>query len=71
MIGTIISIIVTLILVGVVYWAITQLLPLIPLPEPFAKIIHVLLVLLLVIVVIWVILSLLGAVGGIHVPMWR
>ena len=71
MIGTIISIIVTLIIVGVIYWAITQLLPMIPLPEPFARIIHVLLVVLLVIVVLWVILTLLGAVGGVHVPIWR
>ena len=71
MIGTIISIIVTLIIVGVIYWAITQLLPLIPLPEPFARIIHVLLVILLVVIVLWVILQLLGAVGGVHVPIWR
>jgi len=71
MIGTIISIIVTLIIVGVIYWAITQLLPMIPLPEPFARIVHVLLVVLLVIVVLWVILTLLGAVGGVHVPIWR
>ena len=71
MIGTIISIIITLIIVGVIYWAITQLLPLIPLPEPFARIIHVLLVVLLVVIVLWVILQLLGAVGGVHVPIWR
>ena len=71
MIGTIISIIVTLIIVGVIYWGVTQLLPLIPLPEPFARIIHVLLVVLLVIVVLWVVLQLLGAVGGVHVPIWR
>ena len=71
MIGTIISIIVTLIIVGVIYWAITQLLPMIPLPEPFARIVHVLLVVLLVIVVLWVILTLLGGVGGVHVPIWR
>jgi len=71
MIGTIISIIVTLIIVGVIYWAITQLLPLIPLPESFARIIHVLLVVLLVVIVLWVILQLLGAVGGVHVPIWR
>ena len=67
MIGTIIGIIITLIIVGVIYWAITQLLPLIPLPEPFARIIHVLLVVLLVIIVLWVILALLG-VAGFHVP---
>lgn len=67
MISTIIGIIITLIIVGVIYWAITQLLPLIPLPEPFARIIHVLLVVLLVIIVLWVILALLG-VAGFHVP---
>jgi hypothetical protein len=72
MIGALISIIVTLIIVGVIWWAITQLLPLIPLPEPFARIIYVLLVVVLVIVVLWVILGLLG-VGGIHsgLPAWR
>ncbi len=69
MISAIIGIIIMLIIVGVVYWAITQLLPLIPLPEPFARIIHVLLVVLLVIVVLWVILQLLG-VAGIATPHW-
>jgi len=67
MIGALIGIIITLIIVGVVYWAITQLLPLIPLPEPFARIVHVLMIVLLVIVVLWVILKLLG-VAGVGVP---
>jgi hypothetical protein len=71
MIGTLISIIITLIIVGVIWWAIQQLLPLLPLPEPFRKIIYVLLVVVLVFIVLWVILTLLGAVGGVHVPMWR
>lgn len=65
-IGTLIGIIVTLIILGVVWWAINQLLPLIPLPEPFARIIHVLLVVILVLVVVWVILVLIGA-AGVHV----
>ena len=71
MIGTLISIIITLIIVGVLWWAIQQLLPLLPLPEPFRKIIYVLLVVVLVFIVLWVILTLLGAVGGVHVPLWR
>jgi len=71
MIGTLISIIITLIIVGVIWWAIQQLLPLLPLPEPFRKIIYVLLVVVLVFIVLWVILTLLGAVGGVHVPLWR
>lgn len=65
-IGTLIGIIFVLILLGVVYWAITQLLPLIPLPDPFARIVHVLMVVILVLVVLWVIVILLGA-AGVHV----
>jgi|SRR5262252_4613413 len=68
MIGTLIGIIIVLIVLGVLYWAITQLLPLIPLPEPFQRIIHVLLVLILVLVVLWVILQILGAV--VSLPAW-
>jgi hypothetical protein len=68
MIGTLIGIIVLLIVVGVIWWAIQQLLPLIPLPEPFARIINVLLILLLVLIVLYVILILLGSV--VSLPPW-
>jgi len=66
MIGTIIGIIFVLIILGVIWWAIQQLLPLIPLPDPFRTIIYVLLVVMMVIIVLWVIAALLG-IGGIHV----
>lgn len=66
-IGTLIGIIFVLIILGVVWWAIQQLLPMIPLPEPFVTIIRVLMVVILVLVVLWVILVLLGA-AGVHVP---
>jgi hypothetical protein len=69
MIGAIVGIIILLIVCGVVYWAIQQLLPLIPLPEPFQRIIHVLMVVLLVIIVLYVILTLLSA-AGVAVPRW-
>jgi hypothetical protein len=53
----------------VVWWAIQQLLPILPLPEPFRRIVNVLLVLVLVVVVIYVILQLLGSAGiGLHAP---
>lgn len=68
MIGTLIGIIILLIVVGVIWWAIQQLLPLIPLPEPFARIIHVLLILILVLVVLYVILMLLSSV--VSLPPW-
>lgn len=72
MIGTLIGIILVLIIVGVIWWAISQLLPLIPLPEPFARIVYVLMVVVIVLVVLWVILTLLGG-AGVHVPTmgWR
>jgi hypothetical protein len=66
-IGTLIGIIIVLIILGVVWWGITQLLPLLPLPAPFDRIINVLLRIILVLVVLWVILVLLGA-AGVHVP---
>lgn len=65
-IGTLIGIIFLLIVLGVVWWAIMQLLPLIPLPEPFARIVYVLLVVILVLIVLWIIVVLLGA-AGVHV----
>jgi uncharacterized membrane protein YwzB len=68
MIGTLIGIIVLLIFIGVIWWAIQQLLPLIPLGEPFATIIRVLLVVVLVLIVLYVILQLLGAV--VAIPPW-
>lgn len=66
-IGTLVSIILLLVIIGVVWWAIQQLLPLIPLPEPFRRIIYVLMMVVLVLIVLWVILVLLGA-AGVHVP---
>jgi hypothetical protein len=66
-IGTLIGIIVTLIIVGVVWWAINQLLPLIPLPQPFQTIIRVLMTVILVLIVLYVMLTLLGT-AGFHTP---
>lgn len=70
MIGTIIGIIFVLIVLGVIWWAIQQLLPLIPLGEPFGTIIRVLMVLLMVAIVLWVIAQLIG-MAGIHIPFFR
>ena len=68
MIGTLIGIIVILLVAGGVYWAVQQLLPLIPLPEPFARIINVLMILILVLIVLYVLLMLLG--GIVSLPGW-
>ena len=69
MIGTIIGIIFALIVLGVVWWAVQQLLPLIPLAEPFRTIIRVLVTVLAVLIVLWVIAQLL-AIAGFPVPLF-
>lgn len=66
MIGTLIGLIFLCIILGVIWWAVQQLLPLIPIGEPFMTIIRVLLMVILVIIVVYVIIQLLHA-GGVHV----
>ena len=63
MIGVLIQLIIWLIVVGVIYWAFTQLIGLVPLPAPIGQIIHVLLVIILVFIVLYAVLQVLGAVG--------
>ncbi len=70
MIGTLIGIILIIVLLGVVWWAIMRIWPIIAqyVEEPFRTIAYVLLVVVMVLIAIWVILLLLG-VAGINVPM--
>jgi len=70
MIGTLIGLIFLVILLGVIWWAIQQLLAVIPMAEPFRTIVYVLMVVVLVIVVLYVATVLIG-LAGIHVPMLR
>ena len=70
MIGTVIGIIFALIILGVLWWAVQQLMALIPIAEPFRTIIYVLSVILLVCVVLWIIAALFG-LAGIHVNTIR
>lgn len=63
MIGTLISIIFLVIVIGVIWWAIQQLLPLIPMAEPFATIVRVLMAVILVLIVIYIIWMLVQASG--------
>ena len=67
MIGTIISLILIVIVLGVLFWAAQRLLPLIPLAEPFHTILSVLLVLLGVFVTLYVLIMILNS-AGVHVP---
>lgn len=66
MIGSLIGIIFVLIILGVLWWAVQQLMGLIPIAEPFKTIIYVLCVVVMVLIALWVITVLLG-MAGIHV----
>jgi hypothetical protein len=66
MIGTLIGLIFALIIVGVVWWALEQLLTLIPMAEPMRSIVRIVVAIIGVIVVIYVMIVLLG-IAGIHV----
>ena len=68
MIGTLISIVLLLIVLGVIIWAVQQLLPLVPLPHPFAQIINVLIIVIVVLVIVYIIAGLLGAVTPMKFP---
>lgn len=63
MIATLIQIVLLLIVLGVILWAVQQLLPLVPMPPPFATAVNVLITVLCVVVVVWIIASLLGVVA--------
>lgn len=69
-IGTLIGIIIALILCGVIWWAIQQLLPMIPLPPQIQAIVRVLMTVILVLIVLWVVLVLLAS-AGVHVPLFH
>ena len=63
MIGAIIGIIFALAIAGVLWWAVQQLLALIPLAEPFATLVRIAMVVIMVLIVLWVIANLLALVG--------
>ena len=70
MIAALIGLIITLVIAGVIWWAVKQLIALVPLAEPFATLVRVLLVLVGVLIVIYVLLQILG-IAGVHVPILR
>ncbi len=70
MISTLIGIIIVVAGIGFIWWAIQQLLPLLPVAEPFSTIIRVLLAAVVFFIVLWIILQLLG-LGGIHVNTFK
>lgn len=67
MVELILKLIITLIVVGFIYWAWLQIRPLLPLPPPFGQVLDVLVIILVVaIVVFYCLIPVLQAVGHLH-----
>lgn len=62
MIGTLVTIIIYVLILGLLYWLCTYLLGLFPLPEPMNRIIQAIIVVVFVLVLISILISVLG--GG-------
>ncbi len=59
MIETLISLVIWLLIVGLIWWAITTILGVIPLPEPIKTVVHVILIVILCLIVIYALMGLL------------
>lgn len=59
MVSALIGLLITLLIVGVIYWAVTQLIALIPLPDPIGRIVHVILIVIVALIVIYALAALL------------
>lgn len=64
MIGALINLLVVLLIVGVIWWAVTAVLALIPLPAPVGQIVNIILILILCLFVINALLGFLPGGGG-------
>lgn len=69
MIETLISLVVYLVIVGLIWLAVTTILGVVPLPEPIKTVVNVLLIVILCFIVIYALMGLLPA-GG-HVRLFR
>jgi hypothetical protein len=64
-----IGLLITIILIGLIFYILWWALSQIPLPEPFSVIVRVILVLVMAIIAIWLVLQLGAAVGGLHLTI--
>jgi len=64
MINTLISIVIYLLIAGLIWWAVTTILGVIPVPEPIKTVINVIMIVILCLIVIYALLPLIPGVGG-------
>lgn len=65
MIETLVSLVVYLVIAGLIWWAVTTIIAVLPIPEPFRTVINVVLIVILCLILIYALLPLL------HIPRLR
>lgn len=68
MIGTLLTLIIYIVILGLLWWLMEYLLGLFPLPDPVPRIIRAVAVIVLVLIVIGLLLQLFGLAAGLNVP---
>ena len=68
MVEVLISVIIYLLIAGLIWWAVTTILGVIPLPEPIKTVINVLMIVVLVLIVIFALLPLIPS-GTAHLRL--
>lgn len=63
MIAALVHLLVVLLIVGVIWWGVMQILPLVPLPAPIAQVVRVVLIVILCLIVIYALLGLIPGAG--------
>jgi hypothetical protein len=66
MIETLISLIIYLVIAGLIWWVVTEIIKVIPLPDTIKRVVNVLLIFLLCLIVLYAVLPLVS-----HVPRMR
>lgn len=65
MVATLISLLVTLLVIGLIWWAVTTILGVIPVPEPIKTVVYVIMVVIVCLICIYTLLPL----ANIHIPI--
>lgn len=64
MISALISVLIYLIIAGLIWWAVSTIINVIPLPEPIKTVVNVILIVVLCLIVIYALLPLIPQIGG-------
>lgn len=63
MVATLVSLVIWLIIVGLIWWAVTTILSVLPIPEPVRTVINVILIVVLCLIVIYALLDVVPMAG--------